>query len=195
GGAVDAGSGGAAPDLASYASGLDKLFVDAPCDPSTPLPLAPMATCNHPPNTQRIEKQVTFGGDPDTTYSVTLRVRGVWEPTDIVGGEMPMKPFMIGGRIGPGDAINYQQYSIEVSEPRQTYWLNNYQYRAHDIHKADYEATIRVNGGATVKVVMNDGNERQIANWTKDYFEGLPPYDTAPTTGQMLHLNVLSVSK
>ncbi|KYF67476.1 hypothetical protein BE11_36035 [Sorangium cellulosum] len=174
---------------------MDKLFVDAPCDPSTPLPLARMATCNHPPGTQRIEKQVTFGGDPGTTYSVKLRVRGIWEPTDIVGGEMPMKPFMIGGSIGPGDAINYQQYSIEVSEPRQTYWLNNYQYRAHDIHKEDYEATIQVNGGAVVKVVMNDGNERQIANWTKDYFEGLPPYDTAPTIGQMLRLDVVSVSE
>lgn len=73
--------------------------------------------------------------------------------------------------------------------------MNDYQYTAHDIHKEDYQATIQVQGGASVKVVMNDGNDHEIANWTKDYFEGLPPYDKAPSTGQMMYLELMSVAR
>jgi hypothetical protein len=137
-----------------------------------------------------------FGGDAGTTYAVTLRVRGIWEPTNIDAGEAPDEaiPFKIGGTVAAGNAIDYQQYSIQVSAPARTYWLNDHQYVAHDIHKLDYEATIHVTGGATVTVIMNDGNERQIANYTGDFFAGLPPYDTAPSPGQSLHLDVLSVT-
>jgi hypothetical protein len=180
----------------SYAGELDGLFVDVPCLDATPLPLADGATCDHPPGTQHIEQAITFGGDPSVTYAVTLRVRGIWEPTTIDGGDAPDAelPFKVGGSVAGGSAIDYQQYSIVVSAPAQTYWLNDHQYLAHDIHKLDYEATLRVTGGATVTVTVNDGNERQIANWTEDFFAGLAPYDAAPSTGQSLHLDVLSVS-
>ena len=92
-----------------------------------------------------------------------------------------------------GDPINYQQYSIEVAMPKQTYWLNDHRYVAHDIHKDDYRATLRIAGGSAVVVRMNDGNERQIANWTEDYFEGVPPYDKMPSLGQSLQLSMVSV--
>jgi hypothetical protein len=52
-----------------------------------------------------------------------------------------------------------------------------------------------VSGGATLVVTMNDGNDHEIANWTKDYFEGLPPYATKPSLGQMLRLDVVSVAE
>jgi hypothetical protein len=131
---------------------------------------------------------------------VTLRVRGIWEPTQIQSGEHPSgkPPFTVGGMVPPGsnssDAINYQQYSLRVSAPKQTYWLNDYDYVAHDIHKDDYQVTIDVSGGATIIVTMNDGNDHEIANWTKDFFQGLPPYDTKPSLGQMLRLDVVSVT-
>jgi hypothetical protein len=194
-GAPDAGASGGP---ISYAEDLDALFIDAPCDAATPAPPANMATCQHPPNTQHIEKTVTFGGDADVTYSVTLRVRGVWEPTSIAGGQRPDtdNPLTIGGTVavGSGDPINYQQYFIKVAKPAQTYWLNDYQYVAHDIHKEDYEATLQIAGGSSVVVTMNDGNDHQIANWTEDYFEGLEPYATMPSTGQLLRLDVVSVT-
>jgi hypothetical protein len=206
GGQNAAGASGAAGVAAStdandYAKALNGLFIDVPCDPSTPTPLAKMATCLHPPNTQKIEKTVTFGGDASTTYAVTLHVRGIWEPTQILNGQHPYDklPFAVGGMVPPGsassDAINYQQYSLRVSAPKQTYWLNDHAYVAHDIHKDDYQATIQVSGGATIVVSMNDGNDHEIANWTKDYFEGLPPYDTKPSLGQMLRLDVVSVTE
>ncbi|HKP59754.1 MAG TPA: hypothetical protein VJV78_23685, partial [Polyangiales bacterium] len=197
-----AGAGGSAGGLNDYAKDLNELFIDAKCDAATPTPLANMATCNHPAGMMRIEKQVKLGGTPGTVYSVKLRVRGIWEPTKIDGGERPFAkdkiPFTVGGMLpsgtGSSDAVSYQQYSIKVSEPKQTYWLNDHGYLAHDIHKMDYQATLQIAGGASVTVTMNDGNEREIANWTKDYFEGVPPYDTKPSLGQSLRLDVVSVT-
>lgn len=203
GGAPAAGAGGAgapAGDLTELAKGLNGLFLDAPCTTNTPTPLARMATCMHAPNTQHIDKPVTFGGEAGKTYVVTLRVRGIWEPTKIQGGtRADMKiPFTVGGMVPPGsassDAINYQQYSINVASPKQVYWLNDHQYVAHDIHKLDYQAKIEVSGGSMVTVTMHDGNDHEIANWTMDFFEGLPPYDQKPSSGQMLRLDVMSVT-
>jgi hypothetical protein len=194
-----AGASGAA-DATAFAEGLSELFIDAACDSATRAPLEQGATCNHPTGTQRIEKMVTFGGEAGTSYKVTLRVRGIWEPTNIAGGMLPDEesPFTIGGEVEGGagtssDSINYQQYFIEVAEPKQTYWLNNYRYVAHDIHKEDYEASITVAGGAQLKVVMNDGNEREIANFPKEMFTDIPPYDNTPSLGQLLRLDVVSV--
>jgi hypothetical protein len=187
-------------DMRSVASALDRLFIDVPCAPNTPTPLANEATCQHPTGTQRIEKAVTLGGTSGSVYNVTLRVRGIWEPTKIQGGERPNQenPFNIGGTVPPGsassDAINYQQYSIQVAEPKQTFWLNDHQYLAHDIHREDYTVTVPIAGGAKVSVIMNDGNDRQIANWTKALFNDLPPYDKTPSLGQLLRLDVVSVT-
>ena len=143
---------------------------------------------------------VSFGGEAGTRYKVTLRVRGIWEPTHIAGGERPYQdvPFTVGGQVASGagsssDAINYQQYFIEVAAPKQTYWLNDHQYVAHDIHKQDYEASLTVAGGAMIKVVMNDGNEREIANFPEEKFDDVPPYDEMPSLGQSLRLDVVSV--
>lgn len=199
-----AGSGaagqGAAGDDKAIASGLHELFLDVPCDSATRAPLEQGATCNHPPNTQHIEKMVKLAGEAGKNYKITLRVRGIWEPTNIMGGMRPSMdmPFTVGGMIASGagsssDSINYQQYYIEVAEPKQTYWLNDYQYVAHDIHKEDYEASITVGGGTQVKVVMNDGNEREIANFPKEMFSDIPPYDKMPSLGQSLRLDVVSV--
>ncbi len=198
GGAMDASGG--APALETYASDLHELFIDAACSSDTTGPLGNGDTCGHLNDAWSIEKKVTFGGEPGTNYLVTLRVRGIWEPTDIDGGDAPYMgvPFMVGGDVKGGsgmssDAINYQQYFIRVASPMQTYWLNNHDYLAHDIHKVDYEATIEVEGGSEIDVVMNDGNERQIANWTKDIFDDMPPYDQSPTLGQLLQLEVIKV--
>jgi hypothetical protein len=198
--AQDAAGGDAAlGDPQHVADGLQGLFLDVPCATSTPTPLAQGATCAHPTGTQRIEKMVTLGGEPGQVYTITLRVRGIWEPTLIQGGQRPDKahPFTIGGMLPPGtgssDPISYQQYSLQVSEPKQTYWFNDHQYVAHDIHKEDYQASIRAAAGAHISVIMNDGNDHQIANFTKDYFVGLAPYDKAPSTGQSLRLDVVSV--
>lgn len=198
-GGEDSGSGGdTAVDFNAYAAGLHELFLDRPCEEGVTLPQDAGAVCLHR-NPLHVEEEVTFGGEAGTTYSVTLRVRGIWEPTNIDGGEVPDAniPYMIGGDVAPGGgdsaALNYQQFYIEVGSPAQTYWLNEHNYVAHDIHKEDYEITIPIEGGATVTVIANDGNDRQIANFPEEIFDDMPPYDQMPTPGQFLRLDVLGV--
>ncbi len=118
---ASAGDEAVPEDPKSYAAGLDGLLLDVLCDAATPTPLAQMATCLHPSGMQRMTKMITFGRDPSMTYMVTLRVRGIWEPTSVQGGARPSAeaPFTIGGAVPAGtsssDAINYQQYSIVVA--------------------------------------------------------------------------------
>lgn len=198
----DASGTGGAPDAElSFAEELHELFIDRLCAESTSLPLADGAVCDHRNNLLHTETEVTFGGEAGATYLVTLRVRGIWEPTNIDGGEQPLvdTPFNVGGDVAAGsgsdsDAINYQQFYIEVASPEQTYWLNNHDYVAHDIHKVDYEATLLIEGGSLVKVIAHDGNERQIANFPQEFFADLPPYDQTPTLGQFLRLDVVDVA-
>lgn len=193
------GTGGEAPtDLTVHAAGLDELFLDRPCEEGVTLPQPEGAVCTHR-NPLYVEEVITFGGEAGTTYSVTLRVRGIWEPTNIDGGDVPDDsiPYMVGGDVAPGSgdsaAINYQQFYIEVGSPAQKYWLNEHDYVAHEIHKEDYEITIPIEGGAMVTVIANDGNDREIANFRGEIFNDLPPYDQMPTPGQFLHLDVISV--
>lgn len=195
----DTASGGAeALDLTAFASELDGVFVDRPCGNGTSLPLANGAVCDLA-GAQHVETSITFGGEPGTFYQVTLRVRGIWEPTKTVDGAEPdeEQPLMVGGQVEPGNgdsaAINYQQFYVTVASPAQTYWLNNYGYVAHDIHKADYHFTLEVEGGSALKVIANDGNTRQIANFPQESFADLPPYDKTPTLGQFLRLDVENV--
>lgn len=198
-GGEESGTGGVASvDLTTYAAGLDELFLDRPCEEGVTLPQPNGAVCLHR-SSQHAEEDVTFGGESGTTYSVTLRVRGIWEPTNIEGGTVPDPsiPYMVGGNVAPGSgdsaAINYQQFYIEVSSPAQTYWLNEHNHVGHEIFKEDYEITIPIEGGATVTVVANDGNEREIANFSEEIFTDMPPYDQMPTVGQFLRLDVMGV--
>jgi hypothetical protein len=184
--------------LKSFASGLNELLIDRPCGAGTNLPLGNGAVCPVVGNLHA-ETKVTFGGDPGTNYAVTLRIRGIWEPTEIVGGQKPLAdaPFMVGGQVKPGSgdsaAINYQQFYLQVASPLETYWFNNHGYLAHDIHKEDYEVTVVVEGGTEVKIIAHDGNDRQIANFPQESFSDLPPYDQTPTLGQFMRLDVLNV--
>lgn len=198
-GGVESGTGGDAPvDLTTYAADLHELFLDRPCEEGVTLPQPDGAVCLHR-NPLHVEEEITFGGEAGTTYSVTLRVRGIWEPTNIEGGTTPDPeiPYMVGGDVAPGSgdsaAINYQQFYIEVGSPAETYWLNEHNHVGHEIFKEDYEITIPIEGGATVKVVANDGNEREIANFNEEIFADMPPYDQMPTPGQLLRLDVLGV--
>ncbi len=198
GGDAQATGGMPATDPLTLASGLNELLLDRPCESSTSLPLGNGATCLLDGDLH-VETDLTFGGEAGTNYLVTLRVRGIWEPTKIVGGTTPTPnvPLMVGGDVEPGasdsSAINYQQFSIEVASPVEKYWLNNHGYVAHDIHKEDYEMTMTVEGGTSVKVIANDGNDRQIANFPQESFSDLPPYDQTPTLGQFLRLDVVKV--
>jgi hypothetical protein len=149
--ALDQARGGG--DLKQAAAGFHELFLHDECTADYP---PQPDTCLHK---QLLEKPFTFGGKPGTVYDVKLRIRGIFEPTTIKGGEtaLPAYPYyQVGGAIGARD---WSAWHIEVSEPKQTYWLNHYQKVSHTIYNEDFEATIPVAGGASVVVRVVDGND------------------------------------
>jgi hypothetical protein len=173
------------------AAGLHELFLHDVCTAD----YAPQPdTCIHK---QLIEKPVTFGGKAGVTYDVRLRIRGIFEPTTITGGETPLPDhpyYQVGGTVRTRD---WSAWHIEVSEPKQTYWLNHYPKVGHTIYLEDFEATIPIAGGASVVVRVVDGNDRQIDNAEEgrpDRLRIIKGVVDKPLPGQMLRLDVLGVT-
>ncbi len=176
-------------DLTQAASGFHALFLHDNCTGDYP---PQPDTCLHK---QLIEKSFTFGGSRDVIYDVRLRIRGIFEPTTIVGGEAPYPDhpyFKIGGTV---EAREWSAWHIQVSSPKQTYWLNHYPTVSHTIYAEDFEATIPVAGEAAVVVRVIDGNDRQIDNNKPgpDRLQIIKDISTTPLPGQMLRLDVIHV--
>jgi hypothetical protein len=182
--------GAASDDATQMAGGLHQFFMHDECTGE----FAPQPdTCAH--NRQH-EKSFTFGGKPGTVYDLTMRVRGIFEPTTIEGGETPYPNhpyFKVGGKV---TTLDWSYWHIDVAEPKQRYWLNHYPSVAHIIYKEDFQATIPVAGGTTVVVRVIDGNDRQIDNGEmgpSDRQQIIEGVVDKPLAGQMLRLDVIGV--
>lgn len=176
-------------ELLQVAAGFHKFFLHDMC--TAPYPPQP-DTCLH----ERLHQQsFTVGGKAGTVYDVTLRIRGIFEPTTVAGGDTPDADhpyFKVGGTVSTPD---WSHWEIEVLEPKQTYWLNHYPSVGHTIYKEDFEATITVAAGATVVIRVADGNDRQIDNGKPgpDRQQTIAGVVDSPLSGQMLRLDVIRV--
>jgi hypothetical protein len=181
----------AGSDLRSAAAGFHELLLHDPCTGDYP---PQPDTCLHE---RRVEKAFTFGGKPGVIHDVRLRIRGLFEPTTIEGGETPDPDhayYKVGGTIG---ALEWSAWHVEVSTPRQTYWLNHYPKVSHTIYAVDFEATIPVAGGSAVVVRVVDGNDRQIDNGKPgrpDRRQIIKGVTDQPPDGQILRLDVIDVT-
>ena len=180
-----------AAEMAKAAAGFHQLFLHDTCTGE----YAPQPdTCLHK---QLVEKPFTFGGKAGAIHAVRLRVRGLFEPTTIAGGETPLADhpyFQVGGTIR---AREWSAWHIEVSEPKQTYWLNHYPRVGHVIYNEDFEVTIPVAGGASVVVRVVDGNDRQMDNnkpGIADRMQLIKGVTEKVLDGQMLRLDVVGVA-
>jgi len=182
---------GRGSDVKQIAAGFHQLFLHDDCTGEYP---PQPDTCLHK---QLLEKPFTFGGNPGVVYDVRLRIRGIFEPTTIEGGETPYPDhpyYQVGGTVR---AREWSAWHIEVSNPKQTYWLNHYPKVSHTIYAEDFEATIPVAGGAAVVVRVVDGNDRQIDNsepGRPDRQQIIKGVVDKPLAGQMLRLDVISVA-
>jgi hypothetical protein len=187
-GSAQTRSGG---DLRSAAAGFHELFLHDPCTGDYP---PQPDTCLHQ---QLLEKRFTFGGNSGVIHDVRLRIRGLFEPTTIEGGETPYPDhpyYKVGGTIS---AREWSAWHVEVSNPRQTYWLNHYPKVSHTIYAEDFEATIPVAGGSAVVVRVVDGNDRQIDNGKPglpDRRQIIKSVVDRPLDGQLLRLDVINVT-
>ena len=181
---------GTGTDERQAASGFSEFFMhDACIADNTEQP----DTCLHE---RRHEKSFAFGGRPGSVYDVTLRIRGLFEPTTIVDGVAPdaSHPWFVAG--GQSRTTDYSRWHIDVSEPAQTYTLNHYPSVSHTIYKEDFEATIQIAGGASVLVQVIDSNDRQIDNGAKgrpDRQQILEGVTDTPRPGQMIRIDVMRV--
>jgi hypothetical protein len=176
-------------ELMLGAAGFDKFFLHDMCTAQYP---PQPDTCLH----ERLhERSFTFGGKSGTVYDVTLRTRGIFEPTTITGGDTPDPEhpyFKVGGIVSTPD---WSHWEIEISEPKRTYWLNHYPSVGHTIYKEDFEATIAAAAGATVVIRVTDGNDREIDNGktAPDRQQIIAGVVDHPLPGQMLRLDVVRV--
>ena len=146
----------------------------------------------------------TLKGDPAKTYNVTFRIRGVVEPKVYDGGRLDSAdPFVnIGGApttVGRENASNqYGKFSIEVSDPKETYYLNRFHgdHRDHEVYDMDYLLTVPVKGNAALAVVFADQNQCAITNHRNKVVESLAAHVIAqPFKDQFLYVEVESVSE
>jgi len=171
------------------AAGLHELFIHDACTGNQ----AQSDTCTH---VQLIEQTVTFGGDPTQTYDLTLRVRGLFEPTNISGGAAPLPDhpyFVVGGSV---QAADYSQWHIVVGDPAVTSYFNHYPQTSHTIYQQDFEATLIVAGGSEIVVRVADANDRQIDNGATglpDRQQTIDGVTEEVVDGQILRLDVISV--
>ncbi len=187
----EASQSAAGGDLKAAVSGLHGLSLHDQCTGDYP---PQPDTCLHE---QLLERTVAVGGKAGAVHDVTLRIQGIFEPTTIEGGETPYAAhpyYKVGGAIRARD---WSAWHIEVSNPRQTYWLNHYPKVSHTIYKEDFEATIPMAAGASVSVRVIDGNNRQIDNAEEgrpDRLQIIKGLSDTPLPGQMLRLDVLRVT-
>jgi hypothetical protein len=115
--------------------------------------------------------------------------RGVVERKAYSGGRLD-GPWYVGGTP---DSNRYNIYSLTVSDPAETYFLNP---GTHDdaCIALDFERTVRVRGNARVTLTTNTGtDDAQVANASRFVVTGIAP---APNhdDGQFVQMDVLSVT-
>ncbi len=189
--------------MVTIADELIGLRIDDPCNGNPTVSVG--ATCDHVMRTgagYHDVKEVSLGGVAGTIYDVTLRVRGVVEPANVVGGsrsgtdtfsymnlDWRTVPFTTGGTV-PVDDSDYAQWRISVAEPPQAYFLNDYQRVGHYIFELDYEVTLPMAANTTVVLEAIDDNERLIMNYENYAPEGV---GGSVNHGQFVELDVVAV--
>ena len=173
------------------AAGFDKFFLHDDCTGQHP---PQPDTCLHD---QHHQQSFTFGGETGTMYDVTLRIRGIFEPTTIAGGDTPDSKhpyFKIDGAVSTPD---WSRWEIDVANPKHSYWLNHYPSVGHTIYKEDFEETIPVAAGAKVIIQVIDGNDREIDNDNNapNRQRTIPGVVDHALPGQMLRIDVVRVTK
>lgn len=140
-------------------------------------------------STAAVKKVETLPELAGLSFSVELRFRGVVEPMKYKDGKLTGERFYT---AGVADDPTYNIYSIEVSNPKQIYYLNYANAVGHDTFLLDYTAKIEVAAGATITLTGNGQNGRQIANFKKLVAPGVP----APShiSAQFVQMNVVSVT-
>jgi hypothetical protein len=140
---------------------------------------------------------VTLSGDPNRIYLVTLRFRGIIEEKSYTGGTPVAGTLCLVGGTPAADVYNV--YSLQVSYPAQTYYLNNGTSFIQRCFGIDYQVVIPMQGGCIVSLLANSIDGQEITN-NQDALGGNPysvpgiSSPAQPYNGQFLQMDVVSVT-
>jgi hypothetical protein len=128
----------------------------------------------------------------EIVYDVTLHFRGVLELKTYRSGEEDGL-FNTGGDPATDP---YTEAGIEVSEPRETFYLNDGNSGDGRCVRIDYMRTIPIRGGATVRIwgaTSNSATNFNIDSSTGEpiVIEGIPPAPD-PFDGQFVQVDLVS---
>ncbi len=169
----------------SAAASLEALRVEIPC-------VAGHEGYSCAPQGMDFEDSATVAGDADTTYVVTVRFRGVIEYNSYNGGTADGL-WYTGGAC---DDQTYNVYSLSVTSPSATYFLNADQAGIEHCWAVDYLASFQAQGGADVILYANTQDYALIINRDSNgdpiVVPDIPPYPEA-FDGQFLQMDVVDV--
>ena len=145
------------------------------------------------PQAPQIDDPVTLGGAQGVTYYVSLRFRGVVEQNSYSGGTQE-DYWHIGGASSDG---TYNIYSLTVSQPAQTFFLNAGTAGIQHCWPIDYVRTIEVEGYAEISLQADVQDYALIINQDESgdpiVIPDIPPYPD-PFDGQFIQMDVVSVA-
>lgn len=142
----------------------------------------------------------TLVGDPSQLYDVTFLFRGIIEYAKYTGGSVVSGSG--GAAISGGTPVadGHNQYSLIVSNPAQTIYLNGWDgvpANYGNVHAIRYSITLHVNSGSVITLRANNGGDgieiTNLGNLIITPLMGEPalnalvlpqPYQTPGTNGQ-----------
>jgi hypothetical protein len=184
------GYAGDGQTCAAIAVSLHGARWELPCisDDSNP------SVCNTDPE-PGFALSTTVTGPVGRSYDVTIRFRGVVEPKTYYGGTPDSStPWYVGG--APSYS-NWNIYSLEVSSPAATYYLNNGPDSQFYCIPLDFQKTVRMDVGAVVTLRANSVDGQEIKNVAQAggsiIIPSVPPAPAA-YDGQFIQMDVVSVT-
>lgn len=179
--------------------------IELPCvaDAESVPQLCPTVADRHnacPAEGKVVKQTIKLSGAAQTLYDVTLHVRGVVEPRTYVGGKDAGNHFYIGGT--GQQPSNYNTYSVVVSSPVQTFYLNaDTQAESYRVFTLDHQKTIVVEGGASITLQVVDPDCAMVKNCQSFASTSCVPFvvaDVPPAPqsydGQFVQLDVVNVT-
>lgn len=143
--------------------------------------------------TDAADQTAMVTGTAGTHYAVTLRFRGVVETKAYAGGTVD-NYFNTGGADN-GDTFNV--YSLAVSSPAQTYFVNQGASGIYHCFAMDYMETIPMDAGATITMSAKAIDAHEIENLDGSNMPIVIP-DIAPApaayAGQFVQMDVVGVA-
>jgi hypothetical protein len=189
---------------ANPAQSISKVRWDVPCGALTAdgeacadLPGGGTVCPTMPPGHRPVDQTFVLDGSPGTFYDLLVHFRGVVEPHVYTGGIADRDHFYVDGMPA---SSTYNVFALSVSAPMHTYYLNSDEGRgeSHYVLPLDHRKTIRVEGGATIHLWVEDPDCLMVRN-CMSFTEGssCTPFafpEVPPSSGLYVQMDVEGVS-